>query len=313
MNSPAAADSRPAHGPALLLLLAALLVLAWGFNYVFGKLAIAGFASASASPALAAIAARMILAAAVMLLIAAAGWGRGWIRPVRRQDFPRLVLLGLSGVTLNQYFFVLGLKYTSVAHAALIFALTPVCVLLLAAAIRQEPITLAKVIGLLLCLAGVAVLMRPAAEAGASRKGDFIELLAALAFAVYTVWGKEIVGRIDTMTFTFYTYVFGGICVLPLVWPELGSTRWPQVSALGWWGVAYMVAAGSLLAYWIYYDLMKSLSAAQVSALSYLEPVVAAFAGLWILREPLTSGLALGGGAILLGVYLAERSRAHVL
>lgn len=307
MNAAAPGSRPPAHRLGLLLSLSALLVLAWGFNYVFGKLAIVGFRPASGQPAIAAIGARLILAAVVVLLLAAAGAGRGWVKPVRRRDLPRLLLLGFTGITLNQYFFVLGLDYTSVGHAALIFALTPVCVLLLAAALRQERITGLKVLGLLLCLAGVAILMRPAVGAGGSRKGDFIEFLAALSFAIYTVWGKEIVGRIDTLTFTVYTYVAGGLCVLPLVWPAMTRTAWLRVPALGWWSVAYMVAFGSLVAYWVYYDLMKSLTAAQVSALSYLEPVVAAGAGLWILREPLTSGLALGGGAILVGVYLTER------
>src|SRR5690348_13947552 len=184
VNAAAPGSRPPAHRLGLLLSLSALLVLAWGFNYVFGKLAIVGFRPASGQPAIAAIGARLILAAVVVLLLAAAGAGRGWVKPVRRRDLPRLLLLGFTGITLNQYFFVLGLDYTSVGHAALIFALTPVCVLLLAAALRQERITGLKVLGLLLCLAGVSILMRPAVGAGGSRKGDFIEFLAALSFAI---------------------------------------------------------------------------------------------------------------------------------
>lgn len=306
--SAAGSRSRSApHAAGTLALLAVLLVLAWSFNYIFGKLAIQAFRPASAAPAIAAIGARSLLAALVMLLLAVVGRRRGWLKKVERRDLPWLLFLGFTGITLNQYFFVLGLKFTSVAHAALIYALTPVCVLLLAALWGQERITTAKALGLALALAGVALLVRPAAGGGATRWGDFLELVSTLSFAVYTVFGKAIVNRIDTFTFTLYTYVIGALCVLPLVGAAMAHTAWARVPALGWWSVLYMALAGSLLAYWIYYDIMRSLSAAQVSALSYLQPVVASLAGLWILGEALSPGLAAGGGAIVLGVYLAER------
>ncbi len=295
----------------------AALVLAWSFNYIFGKWAIRGLLPAAGAPgsvlpahaaATAAVDAsglRIVIALVVLALLALhprfrprrITWREAWL----------LVLLGLTGVTLNQFFFVWGLDYTTVAHAALMFSLTPVFVLVLAATWGQERPTWLRIAGMLIAVAGTALVVWRGAAAGATPLGDLIELGSAAAFAYYTVAGKASVARFDTLSFTFYTYLFGALLMLPLVWPALAHTHWRAVTAAGWGSVAYMGFIGSLAAYFIFYDVMKRLSAFQVSALQYLQPVVASLAAVYLLAEPLTAGLLAGGAVILGGVYLAER------
>jgi drug/metabolite transporter (DMT)-like permease len=94
-------------------------------------------------------------------------------------DVVQLLVLGLLGVTLNQFFFIVGLSRTSVAHAAILIGLTPIQVLIIAALRGQERITARKAVGMAIALAGVAVLkaFEPAAGAGATWLGDFFILL----------------------------------------------------------------------------------------------------------------------------------------
>jgi drug/metabolite transporter (DMT)-like permease len=61
---------------------------------------------------------------------------------------------------MNQMFFVLGLARTSVAHAAIVIALTPMLVLLLVAGVGQKHITVPKGAGIAIALAGVYVTER---------------------------------------------------------------------------------------------------------------------------------------------------------
>lgn len=308
-----------AHGPLALWSLSALLVVAWGLNFVFGKFAVRGFAPAVGAPAFAATGARIILAAALplpLLLFARFRPGNSRAKSAAespaqsfagRLDWRLLALLGVTGITCNQLFFVWGLAYTSAADAALLQSLTPLLVLLLARRGGQEAITPAKLGGMILALAGVAVIVGHGLSLGGAAWGDFLELLSALSFTIYTVAGKPLAGKLDTWTFTLATYALGALAALPLVLPSLVQVHWARVTASGWWGVLYMSLIGSLLAYWIFYDLMKTLTAAQVSTLNYLQPVVAALAGWWLLAEPLTPELGVGGAAILLGVWWVER------
>lgn len=283
----------------------AALILAWSFNYIFGKWAIRGLAPASQAPALDAAGLRILIAAVLLDLLAL----HPRLRPrgIRWRELGALILLGLTGVTLNQFLFVWGLDYTSVAHAALMFALTPVLVLALAAAWGQERPTWLRAAGMAVAVAGTALVVLRGATGGAAPLGDLIELGSAAAFAYYTVAGKDSVARFDTLSFTFYTYQFGALLMLPLVLPALLRTHWGAVTGLGWGSVAYMALAGSLAAYFIFYDVMKRLSAFQVSVLQYLQPVVAGAAAIYLLAEPVTTGLLVGGAVILGGVYLSER------
>ena len=73
------------------------------------------------------------------------------------------------------------------AHAAILIGLTPIQVLIIAGLRGQERITARKAAGMAIALAGVAVLKAfdPPGGAGATWSGDFIVLLAGLAFALF--------------------------------------------------------------------------------------------------------------------------------
>lgn len=289
-----------------LWLLLAVLVVAWSLNYIFGKFAIAAAHAVSPQPARAVLIARVLTSAAIFLLLYL---GR---RPqqktqLTRGDWLRLMALGLAGVTGNQLGFVIGLGHTSVAHAALFNALTPIFVLIIAVTIGQERLTAAKLAGLALCFAGTALLFWKAIGGTATRAGDLIVIFGATSFAIFTVGSKSTVARYGTLFFNCAIFCLGGIFLLPFCWSALLQTDWLRLSAAGWVGIMYMALIGSVAAYLIYYEAMRSISASQVAVLSYLQPFLATLAGAWLLpNEPLTPTLALVGAIIMLGVWLTE-------
>jgi drug/metabolite transporter (DMT)-like permease len=72
-----------------------------------------------------------------------------------------------------------------------------------------------------------------------------------------------------------------------------------------------MVLLGTVAAYLFYAFALTELSASRVAAFAYLQPVVAALLGVWLLRERITLRVVAGGTLILLGVFLAERERGE--
>jgi drug/metabolite transporter (DMT)-like permease len=274
----------------------------WSFNYVAGKVALREI------PPVLLVALRTVLAAALMLPFYL------W-REVRKTDgwdwaaVRLLAPLCIGGIALNQLFFTVGLAHTSVAHAGIVIALTPILVLLLAAAFGQERLTARKLVGMTVALAGVLVLQvtrNPGSNA--TPAGDLIVLLGAIALALFTVMGKRFAGRYDGLTVNTIAYVGGGLLLTPFAWWEGARFSFRSVSPQAWWGLFYMAAFSSVIAYMIFYYALKHASASRVSVFSYLQPLLATLMAIPILREQVSGTLLIGGSLALAGVYVTERS-----
>jgi drug/metabolite transporter (DMT)-like permease len=290
-------------GTAVLYALIFLMVAFWSANYIAGKIALREL-----SPLLLA-GLRIGLAGVTMLPLYLWEHSTAPARNRPRRDVVQLLVLGMLGVTLNQFFFIIGLNRTSVAHAAILIGLTPIQVLIIARLRGQERITARKAVGMAIALAGVAVLkvFEPAAGNGATWLGDFFIVLTGLCFALFTVFGKEVTQQYSTITMNTYAYVGGGIALLPLTVWEAARQPLAHVSAEAWLAAVYMALFPSVVAYLIYYHALAHMPASRVSAFSYLQPVFASIMGVAFLGESLGAPVIAGGAVILTGVYLAER------
>lgn len=285
--------------PVLLYALIALMVVLWSGNYVVAKIALREF------PPLLLGALRITLAGLLMIPVYLSR-GRNW----SRSDIPILLGMGILGVTVNQVFFILGMSRTTVAHSSIIIGTTPVLVLAIAGALRMERITLTKMGGMGLALAGVAILQgfRSHSQAGVTVLGDFFMFLAALAFALFTVMGKRVSLQHDAITVNTFAYVGGALALLPITLWQSRNISVAAISPAGWASVAYMALFPSVLCYFIYYYALKRISASRVSAFSYLQPLLAILMAVAILGERLTWPIAAGGAVIFAGVFLTERN-----
>jgi len=283
--------------PAVLYALIVLMVAFWSGNYIAGKIALREF-----SPMLLA---GLRIGMAGLMILPLWLW-RG--RPPGGRSLLQLLALGVLGVTLNQVFFIVGLSRTSVAHSALIIGMGPILVLILAVLRGLERMTVRKLIGMLIALAGVGVLkaFEPSA-AGPTWLGDFFVFLAALVFALFTVFGKEATKRYDSLTVNTVAYVAGGVTLFPVTLWEAARHPLAHVSGAAWLAAAYMALFPSVVAYLIYYHALTRIAASRVSAFSYLQPVFALGLGVAILHERLGAPEIAGGLVIFSGVYLAER------
>jgi drug/metabolite transporter (DMT)-like permease len=296
-----ATETRPASHTLLYFLIAAM-VFFWSANYIVGKIALREF------PPLLLGGLRICLAGLFMLPAYAMQKGAAsW----NIRDLPMLIYLGVFGVTLNQLFFIIGLSRTSVVHSALIIAMTPIFVLVIAALIKQEQITVRKAVGMIIAVTGVGILNAlPASTApGASPTllGDLFVFLAGVTFAIFTVLGKRISLRHSSITVNTFAYVSGAMALAPVVIWQGQSFSFRAVSLAGWSSLLYMALFPSVICYLIYYYALGHISASRVSAYSYLQPVVATVLAALTLGERVTLPLVAGGAVIFSGVYLTER------
>src|ERR1017187_8868320 len=172
------------------------MIAGWSGNYIAGKIALQAF------PPVLVYGLRVSIAG---ILILPAYW---WERRRRAtplwtlRDVPLLVVLGLFGVSLNQFLFVLGLSRTSVAHSSIFANTTPILILLLASVRGLERLTRWKLVGVMVALTGVVLLrtLDTSPQGEATLAGDFITFCGSLAFSIFTVLGKPQAKRYGTIT-----------------------------------------------------------------------------------------------------------------
>jgi drug/metabolite transporter (DMT)-like permease len=281
----------------------AFMIVSWALNFVIGKVALREI------PALVLPGLRIAMATLCLVPIYLWDARRGPRQRFVRADAPKLLLVALCGITFNQFFFIAGLSRTSVGHMAVFISISPVLVLVLAAMTGQERITIPKVAGMVVAMAGVLALETSRGDAGvATPIGDFYAFLGTLAFSIYTVAGKDLASRYGSIPMNMLAYTVGTVTLLPLTWRERSSFEWTRVSATAWLSLLYMVIFSSVIAYLIYYHALAHIPASRVAAFTYAEPVLAAALGYMLLAEPVTWALAAGGMLVLGGVWIAERA-----
>lgn len=275
-------------------------VLLWGINFSTAKRVLQEL------DPLAVAAARAGVGVVVFLVLLLLLEGR---RGLRFEQVRRAAPLGLLGVFANQLLFIEGLKRTTAAHSAILIALLPLYVLVLATLAGQERISLRKAAGIVIAFGGVVLV---AADHGlgpgsGTLRGDLITMAGGLAFAAYTVAGRPVVRDLGPLATTSLAFLGGGSAVLLVTWPSALRTPWGALSAAGWGCLAFVVLGATVLAYLLYYLALDRLEPSKVAAFMYLQPVFAALVAWLLAGEALTLRFAAGGSLILAGVLTAER------
>ena len=231
---------------------------------------------------------------------------------VSRADLPAMALLGFIAVPLNQGLFLAGLARSTPGHAALLYALTPIFVFLLARVRLGERATPLKIAGIAVAFAGVLVVLLARGAlglegAGETLVGDLMILGAVIAWAVYAVGGKIYAERYGAVTSTGVTLVAGTLLYLPLGLLTSDAEHFRALSTVGWASVAYLVVLTSVVSYVIYYWALARVEASRVAIWSNLQPVLTAVLAWAVYGENITAPFVAGGAMVIAGVVLTER------
>jgi drug/metabolite transporter (DMT)-like permease len=238
-------------------------------------------------------------------------WRVGGLPGITRRDALRLAAVGVCVVVGYHVFLNVGTKYTTAGTAALVVALSPALTLLLAAGLGLERWNLRRAAGLAVAFGGVAivVLLGAGGELSfANAKGPLIVLAAPVAFALYNVLLKPLLGRYDLLALTAATSLVGTVFLLPFV---RGGTidSVTGISAEDALLVLYLGVVSTFLGYIGWNTGLRGLGATRAVTYTYLISPLAVLMGAAILDEPVTLWLAVGGALVLGGVAAAQRSR----
>lgn len=295
----------------LYLLMTVHVLLAVG-TYLLGKQAAVAFCDPAALTM-----ARALGAALVMLLLS------GWAIPAPR--FSRhqwLVLLGLSVllVPLNQYCFLKGLQHTVPSHPPLLFAMTPLGVMLLSCAWQRRWPPLGRMLGVLLALLGVAILLRPWAY-GVSvqelRGGDLWILGSVGSWVLYTVAAGRFCQGHDPRAVTSWGLALGAVVMAPWGGPALAGVDLSSLPGLAWLSLAWLILITSVVSMFLWNLLLRHLEPELVAICTNAQPPATALCTALLAHLGLIGGdqdlgalFWLGLASILVGTWQAQRTSA---
>jgi drug/metabolite transporter (DMT)-like permease len=231
------------------------------------------------------------------------------------QERGHCLALGALGMWVCGAWLYVGARSASTNNIALIYALSPVFIVLAAAFFLGESMRRRQWLGVLLALIGLihVVIQGRWHQIAQTRfvAGDWWTLACALAWALYSVYLKKWPSAFSPLARLVLIALSGSLLMLPLAIIEnlsgwsMGHTSW------GWQTLA-LIAASALFpgagAYWAYGALQKQIGAARTALVLYLGPIYAAALAWGVLGEPLHGYHAVGALIILPGIYLASQA-----
>jgi drug/metabolite transporter (DMT)-like permease len=299
VGGPAAGNRELSFGAALAT---AVLSVAFGANAVAIRLSVVSFGPLTLGGL------RFCVSALLIACSARLAGQRLGVTGIQRR---RILIFSLA-FTVQIALFYIGLQSTLASRATLIGNLQPFLVLLLAHFfLRDERITLRRVIGMALGFAGVsAVFAEEALTSGVPPAGDLAVLAAVVLWSGTTVYVKRIIDDYNVFQLAIYPMIVAAPCLLVggVLWddPMIGTLT---ASAIG--GFAYQALVTASVGFVAWNVLFKRHGAVALNSYLFLQPLAGVGLGALLLGEPVDSaGVLLGLPLVVLGIIIVNRRPA---
>jgi len=237
-------------------------------------------------------------------------------RTITAEEWRRGSIIGIPRIALAPVLFIASLQQISAGVEAILITLIPVVTALLAWLILGEPQRLSQVAGFALGLAGATVIIFSGESGLGAGEGDpllggALALGGVLAASVSGVLQRRFAPHHATTSLAVPMFITGGAVALSaaLIFRDfdpgaLDGSLWALLIALG--------LASTLLPFAMTLYASKFTTAARVSLVAYVAPIISVIAGIVLLDEVLTLSIVIGGLLALAGVVLASRHKSGV-
>lgn len=293
--------ARPTRSDLGLLL---ALGIMWGTSYAFIKLGVD-----NGLPTFTLIATRLAIGLALL----------GTVVVVTRTSLPRdprtylhLFVMALINVVVPFTLITTAERSVDSAIAAILNGAMPLIVIVLAAVVfHDEPITLNRLVGVLIGYVGVIVLVAPGLTAGSTAgsavSGELALIGSTISYAIGAVYSRRMLrsrGLRPVVPAVFQVaFALVMVSILAVIVERPLEVVWTRdaIIAIVWLGLL-----GSGLAYLVQFRLLSRIGATGTAQLSYLLPVVGIVSGAVMLGEQIDAVVIAGTALVLAGVALVN-------
>ena len=220
-------------------------------------------------------------------------------RPALTAIKKNILPLFISGALIGANWILLfeSYNYASVAASTLVYYLSPVFVLILAAIFLGERITLVRAVCALAAVGGMVLI-------SGTVQGSLLALGAAVLYALVVIINKKFIRDISPLDTTIMQLAFSAIAILPytLITDDIGGY------SFDFGDIALLILVGVLhtgLAYLFYFASVKGLKGQTVAIISYLDPIVAVVLS-FIIEKNFSLPVLIGAVVIILSAIISE-------
>jgi drug/metabolite transporter (DMT)-like permease len=273
----------------------------WGSSYLFIKIGV----EEGGLPPFTLIALRLGIGFTILAAVVA----------LAREPLPReprmyghLLVMAVINIVLPFWLITWAEQSVESSLASILNGTVPLFVIVIAALfLRDEPITVNRVVGLIVGFVGVVILTsRGLGSIGASNLAGELALVAsAISYAAGNVYARRNVQGLRPMIPAVFQVGFALVITTAFAFalerPLERRLNQDALIAVVWLGIL-----GSAFAYLVYFRLLKRWGATRTSMVAYLLPVVGIVLGFLVLSEPIDGRLLVGTALVIGGVALVN-------
>jgi len=281
-------------------------IFVWGITYISTKVLLLSFTPIEI------MFFRLVLAVLALFIVSPPKFQRNDADYAPLRDEWKPMLAGFFGVTLYFMLQNFALTHTLAANVSVLISIAPLLIALVSRAVIRERLKNGFFIGFITAMAGIFLITYNGSFfLKLNPLGDILSILAALAWAIYSVLIKVInTPQSTVLILTRKVFTYGLIFLLPalplfnfrLGWERFTSA--PNLLNLLFLGV---VASAICFATWNY--AVQELGPVTTSIYIYLGPVITIITSAFVLRETITLIAGIGMALILAGMVLSERGK----
>ncbi len=223
---------------------------------------------------------------------------------IKKKQLPKLVYIAIVGTLFADLMYYLALTRIPVINAVIIGHMQPIFIILIGfLLLKEDKLTKFDYLGIaFMIIAGILVTTRRLENFAAMRfgtVGDLIVLSATVAWATTAIAVRKYLKGMNAGVLTFYRFLFASIVfVIYLIF-----TSSVNIANIYQVLTGIVIGIGTIL----YYEGLKRIKAAQVSALELSTPFFAAILGFFILGELVSRMQIVGILLLLFGIYCLSK------
>lgn len=236
--------------------------------------------------------------------------------PERVSTKDKLVLFvaALFGLLINQISFIHGLAKTSPLDSSIIVTFLPVLTMILAAIFLKEPISLVKILGVLIGASGAVFLVYSSHSGSGGQSnliGNLLCLLSGLSFATYLIVSRRISQRYSPITMMKWMFLYALILFTPISIKEVLKTDYAAFTPSTWGSLLFVLVGATILPYLLMPIGQKRLRPTTLAMYNYVQPIVVAVLASLSGQDTYTATKAIAAVLVFVGVYVVTQSKSR--
>jgi drug/metabolite transporter (DMT)-like permease len=224
--------------------------------------------------------------------------GRGWLHPLT------VGFVGF-GISIGAQF--VGTDKSTAVNGSLVTSASPAFILIFAALILREKLTIQRIAAVAMATAGVLVILDLSRADFSSETflGDVALAIAAVTWGLFSVLVRQVSAKHDTLVVTFVGFLGGMILVIPAALIEMQTRPIGVITPGIVLGVLYLGIVSTAGAMWLWNRAFALVDASVAGLFFFAQPLVGALLSVVFLGQEMTSDLWIGGALISVGVLLS--------